>query len=220
MWLSRLMAGWQSTLTADRVCALGVVMKTMIAGVLACAALSLSGVAHAQREMTPEETAEAYCVQTQVDAAGKTQLMLDSYFIETSADEVHAEAKAEMAAAATRCSGHFGWTPEQTLVAQNLGLMSAVSNFLAIELKKGGVPDAVVQDIYGATEGLSGREMVLLFNAKWKDDEAFVEKMHTVMVGRGVPDNYMMVGVSLRLIETWLVQASELQKFQASRFGG
>lgn len=195
-------------------------MKTMLAGLVACAGLSLGGVAHAQAEMTPEQTAEAYCVQTQVDAAGKTQVMLDSYFIETSPDELHAEADAEIAAAAARCSGHFGWTREETLIAQNLGLMSAVSNFLAIELEKGGTPSAVVGDIYGATEGLSGREMVLLFTAKWKDDEAFVEKMHAVMVGRGVPDNYIMVGASLRLIETSLVQASELQKFQASRLGG
>ena len=142
-------------------------MKTMIAGVLACAGVALAGVAHAQQEMTPEQTAEAYCVQTQVDAAGKTQVMLDSYFIETSADEVHAEAEAEMAAAAARCTGHYGWTPEQTKSAQNLGLMSAVSNFLAIELKNGGTPHRVVQDIYGATEGLSGHEMLLLFTAGW-----------------------------------------------------
>ena len=44
--------------------------------------------------------------------------------------------------------------------------------------------------------------------------------MHDALVGRGVPDNYMMVGASLRLIETWLVQASELKAFQAARFGG
>lgn len=143
-----------------------------------------------------------------------------SYFIETSPDEVHTEVQKEMTAAATRCSGHYGRTPEQAETAQNLGLMSAVSNQLAIELQNGGTPSAVIAEIYGATEGLSGREMLLLFNAKWKDDEAFVEKMRAVVVGRGVPDNYMMVGASLRLIETWLVQASELQKFQASRFGG
>lgn len=195
-------------------------MKAFVAGLLACGGVSLTGVAHAQQEMTPEQTAEAYCVQTQVDAAGKTGVMLDSYFIETSPDELHAEAAAEIAAAAARCSGHYGWTPEQTLTAQNLGLMSAVSNFLAIELEKGGTPSAVISYIYGATEGLSGREMLLLFNASWKDDEAFVEKMREVVVRRGVPDNDMMVGASLRLIETWLVQASELQTFQASRFGG
>lgn len=195
-------------------------MRPELAGLIAWVGLSLAGVAHAQQEMTPAQTAEAYCVQTQVEAAGKTQVMLDSYFIETSPDEVHAEAQKEMTAAAARCSGHYGWTPEQTETAQNLGLMSAVSNQLAIELRNGGTPSAVIADIYGATEGLSGREMLLLFNAKWKDGEAFVEKMRAVVVGRGVPDNYMMVGASLRLIETWLVQASELQKFQASRFGG
>ncbi len=177
------------------------VCSSLAAAALAVTAFTGPALAQGAQDDVPAEIwDEMYCVYDSISA--ENLLTLVSFYFEIG--DVEEEVVNDIYGAAhAGCGSEYGWNDELHTRAEEIAIMAAVIKVVGAEVTGRGLRN--IGAVMVMHESLTDGEYDSFYDGSWADDEPLIARLHTELKAAGVPDDGVVLDLSLALVEANVV---------------
>lgn len=177
----------------------------LIAGAIAALAATQPALAQ-EIQMSKKQAEELACISDRLVKAKMDVLISDVYSRGDIEGEDFKEVSDAMDMAMIECQDQHDWTDAQTNIAAEVGMFQLVMDVNSYKLgNSAGVTDATFHQLGAVLSAMPESDQSILMGGAWREDEAVLRRLSERLVAAGLPNNPMVLGYAMLVMEAKLI---------------